>query len=91
MSEGMDDELEEIAVWLRKIGKNQKQINKILKENKDVFEMLENYDITRELPSQRKRIYITLATSTLNKLKKLREQTGKPVSRIIEEKLIRVS
>ena len=35
---------------------NQKQINKILKENKEVFEILENYDKTRELPFQRKKI-----------------------------------
>ena len=52
---------------------NQKQINKILKENKEVFEILENYDKTRELPFQRKKIYLTLAIATINKLKKLRE------------------
>ena len=66
---------------------NQKQINKILKENKEVFEILENYDKTRELPFQRKKIYLTLAASTINKLKRLREQTGKPISRIIDEKI----
>jgi hypothetical protein len=66
---------------------NKKQMNKILKENKDIFNILENYDETRELPFQRKRIYLTLAVATLNKLKKLKEQTGKPISRIIEEKI----
>ena len=65
---------------------NKKIINKILKENKDVFEMLENYDKTRELPFQRKRIDVTLSVETINKLKKLKEKTGKPISRIIEEK-----
>ena len=65
---------------------NKKIITKILKENKDVFEMLENYDKTRELPFQRKRIDITLSVETINKLKKLNEKTGKPISRIIEEK-----
>jgi len=35
-----------------------KTIKRILKENKKVFEMLENYDRTRELPFQRKRIDI---------------------------------
>jgi len=66
---------------------NKKQINKILKENKELFEMLENYDKTKELPFQRKKIYLTLAVATINKLKRLREQTGKPISRIIEEKI----
>jgi len=64
----------------------QAQINRILKENKKAFEMLENYDKTHELPFQRKRIDVTLSVETINKLKKLREKTGKPISRIIEEK-----
>jgi len=65
-----------------------KIINKILKENKKTFEMLENYDKTRELPFQRKRIDITLSIETLNKLKKVKEKTGKPISKIID-KLVR--
>jgi len=60
---------------------------KILKKYKKVFEMLENYDKTRELPFQRKRIDLTLSVETLKKLKELREKTGKPISRIIEEKI----
>jgi len=59
---------------------------KILEEYKDVFEILENYDKTRELPFQRKRIYLTLSVRTLKKLKDLKEKTGKPISRIVEEK-----
>jgi len=66
---------------------NKKTIKKILKENKKAFEMLENYDKTRELPFQRKRIDITLSVEAINKLKKLRERTGKPISQIIEEKI----
>ncbi len=65
----------------------QKQINKILKKYKDVFEALENYDKTRELPFMRKRIDITLSLKTINKLKEQSRKTGKPVSRIIEEKV----
>ncbi len=61
------------------------EIKKILKENKEFFEVLENYDKTRELPFQRKRIDITLSVETINKLKKIRDKTGKPISRIIEE------
>ena len=62
------------------------EINRIMKKYKDAFEMLENYDKTRELPFKRKRIDITLSVETINKLKKLKEKTGKPISRIIEEK-----
>ena len=65
----------------------QTQINRIMKKYKDVFETLENYDKTRELPFQRKRIDITLSVRTINKLKELSKKTGKPVSRIIEERI----
>lgn len=60
---------------------------KILKKYKDVFDALENYDKTRELPFQRKRIDITLSVDTINKLKKIKQKTGKPISQIIEEKI----
>jgi hypothetical protein len=62
------------------------EIKKILKKYKDVFEILENYDKTRTLPFQKKRIDITLSINTLAKLKKLKKETGKPISQIIEEK-----
>ena len=64
----------------------QKEINRIMRKYKDAFEMLENYDKTRELPFKRKRIDITLSVGTINKLKRLREKTGKPISKLIEEK-----
>jgi len=64
-----------------------KEINRILKKHKKAFEILENYDKTRELPFQRKRIDITLSVEAINKLKKLKERTGKPISQIIEEKI----
>ncbi len=63
----------------------EKQIKEIKKKYADVFEILENYDKTHELPFQRKRIDITLSVGAINKLKRLSEKTGKPVSRIIEE------
>jgi hypothetical protein len=63
-----------------------REIKKILKKYKDVFETLENYDKTRELPFQRKRMDITLSVDTINKLRELKEKTGKPISQIIEEK-----
>jgi len=67
----------------------QTQINKILRKYKDVFETLKNYDKTRELPFQRKRIDITLSVETINKLKNIRKKTGKPISRIIEDNIKR--
>lgn len=63
------------------------QSDKILKKYKEMFDALEEYDITRELPFQRKKINLTLAVATINKLKKMSEKTGKPISRIIEEKI----
>lgn len=62
------------------------KIRKILEKYRDAFEALENYDKTRTLPFQRKRIDITLSVETINKLKELKEKTGKPVSQIIEER-----
>lgn len=62
------------------------EIQRIMRKYKDVFETIENYDKTRELPFQRKRIDITLSVKTINKLKKLKEKTGKPISQLIEEK-----
>ncbi len=64
-----------------------KTIKKILKENKEAFMILENYDKTRELPFQRKRIDITLSVSAIKKLKELKEKTHKPISQLIEERI----
>lgn len=64
----------------------EKKINEIMRKNKDVFEILENYDKTRELPFQRKRIDITLSVGVLTRLNELSIKKGKPISRLIEEK-----
>lgn len=64
------------------------EIKNILKKYKKTFEALENYDKTGELGFQRKRIDITLSVDAINKLKKLKEKTGKPISRIIEERIL---
>ena len=63
-----------------------KKIKQIMKKYKDSFEMLENYDKTREFPFQKKRIDITLSVATINKLRELKEKTKKPISQLIEEK-----
>ena len=65
----------------------EKRIKTLKKKYKDVFEILENYDKTRELPFKRKRIDITLSISAINRLKELKEKTGKPISQIIEERI----
>lgn len=61
------------------------QSDKIIKKYKEMFRALEEYDKTHELPFQRKKIYLTLPVKTINKLKKIRQETGKPISRIVEE------
>ncbi|MBS3085068.1 hypothetical protein J4225_00070 [Candidatus Pacearchaeota archaeon] len=60
---------------------------RILKKYRYVFDTLENYDKTGKLPFQRKRIDVTLSVETINKLKAIKEKTGKPISRIIEERI----
>jgi len=60
---------------------------RILKKYRYVFEALENYDKTRELPFQRKRIDVTLSVKIIEKLKQMREKTGKSISKIIEEQV----
>jgi hypothetical protein len=64
------------------------QSNKIITKYKEMFQALEEYDKTHELPFQRKRIDITLAVATIRKLREISKKTGKPVSRIIEEKFV---
>ncbi len=64
---------------------DKKTIERIKRKYKESFKALENYDKTHELPFQRKRIDVTLSVETINKLKQLKEKTGKPISRIIEE------
>lgn len=63
------------------------RIDYIKKKYADIFQDLENYDKTHELPFQRKRIDITLSVRTINKLKEKSKKTGKPISHIIEESL----
>ncbi len=63
------------------------KIKKIMKKYKRIFDALERYDQTWELPFQRKRIDVTLSVETINKLKTLKKRTGKPISQIIEEKI----
>ena len=58
------------------------EIKKILKKYKEVFETLENYDKTKELPFQRKRIDITLSVETINKLLKKNLNKSREIKRV---------
>lgn len=62
------------------------EIRRILKKYKEVFDVLENYDKTRKLPFQKKRIDVTLSVATIEYLKRLKKQTGKSISELIEER-----
>ncbi len=68
---------------------NNKTINRIRKKYKDVFETLEQYDKTREWPIGRARIDITLDNRLIKRLKEESARTKKPISRIIEDALIK--
>lgn len=68
---------------------NEKTIKKIMRENKEAFDMMEHYDKTREKLWVRKRIYLTLNAKILKKLKEMKEKTGKPISRIVEDAVSR--
>jgi len=62
-----------------------REIKRIFNKYKQSFIELEHYDRTREILWRRKRIDFTLAQRTINKLKKIRDKTGKPMSHIVEE------
>jgi len=62
-----------------------KLIKKIFEKYKQSFIEMEHYDRTREKLWGRKRLDITLNQRVINKLKVLKEKTGKPISHIIEE------
>lgn len=63
-------------------------VQKALKESiKRMCYYLEFYDKNKFFPFEKKRIDVTLSGETINKLRKLKKKTGKPISRIIEEKI----
>ena len=68
---------------------NNKEIKRIFSKYKQSFIEMEHYDRTREILWGRKRIDITLQQRVINKLKEISKRTGKPVSRIIEEAVLK--
>ena len=69
---------------------NNREIKRIFEKYKQHFIEMENYDRTREILWGRKRIDITLQKRVINKLKEISERTGQPVSRIIEEAVVKI-
>ena len=69
---------------------SKKKIRSLLEKYKKDFDDFELYDKTREWLIGRKRIDITLSKKVIKKLKELKEKTGKPFSRIIEDALLKI-
>lgn len=65
-----------------------KKLGKIYKKYKNAFQEMEHYDRTREKLWGRKRIYLTLNQRVIKRLTELRQTTGKPISRIVEDAVI---
>jgi hypothetical protein len=63
----------------------EERINHIIHKYNEMFETLAEYDRTRIWPIGRARIDVTLSKRTIQKLKALKAQTGKPLSHIIED------
>ena len=61
-----------------------------MKQGKELFEMLEVYDKTREWPIGRERLDVTLSKRIIDKLRTMKEETGTPISRIIEEAISKI-
>ena len=69
---------------------SERKIREIFKKYKQSFIEMEHYDRTREVLWGRKRIDITLQQRIINKLKEMSKKTGKSVSRIIEEAVLKI-
>ncbi|HLD78194.1 MAG TPA: hypothetical protein VJB16_04155 [archaeon] len=62
-----------------------KNVERVLRENKKWFEMLEEYDRTGVWPLERKRVDLTLSRRTIAKLRAKAAAEGKSVSRVVDE------
>ncbi len=66
------------------------KMKRIFEKHKQSFMEMEHYDRTREILWGRKRIDITLQQRVINKLKEKSKKTGEPISRIIEEAVLKI-
>ncbi len=62
-----------------------KDIEKLVKDNWATFQLLEEYDRTGHLPTERIRRSFTLQRATYEKLQSLSREKKKPMSRVIDE------
>lgn len=68
-----------------------KEIRAILNKHKEAFFEMEHYDRTREILWKRKKIYLTLTHRVIKRLEELRAKTGKPISRIVEDAVVKAN
>ena len=62
-----------------------RRIERIMKENEKYARMLEEYDRTGHLPTEKVRRSFTLRRMTVQRLRELSKKTGKSMSDIIDE------
>lgn len=62
-----------------------KEIERIMKENEKYAKMLEEYDRTGKLPTEKIRRSFTLKRMTMEKLKSISKRTGKSMSDILDD------
>jgi hypothetical protein len=67
----------------------EEKIHTLKKKYAHLLEALEMYDETREWPIGKDRVDITLSRKIIRKLKEMKEKTGKSVSQIIEEAVLK--
>ncbi len=64
-----------------------KEIRDVLRENLKYTNLLEEYDETREFGLDKIRRSFTIRKSTYQRLKKMSEDSGKPMSALLDELL----
>lgn len=63
---------------------NDAELQSLLHEYADALAALEEYDRSRQLPSDRLRVDLTLSRKALRKLRQTSAASGKSMSRIVE-------
>tara|TARA_Y100000034_G_C6642545_1_gene280926 strand:+ start:37 stop:255 length:219 start_codon:yes stop_codon:yes gene_type:complete len=69
---------------------NDKEINRLKTKHKQSLKEMEHYDDTFEKLWGRERVDLTLDKKVIIKLRKMRERTGKPISRIVEDAVAKI-
>ena len=69
---------------------NDKEINRLKRKHKQSLDEMEYYDNTFEKLWGRERIDLTLDKKVIIKLKCIKDKTGKPMSKIVEEAIAKI-